>query len=214
LLSTAAEAQWADVGQDARSLLTPGNLMLLAGGLGLARMSHAWDHRVNGSLDENPVLETIDFTNLVNRSSFNLPAAFMVYAYGRASGNDELRTVSSDVLRALVAVQIVVGPIKHTVGRQRPDGSNDLSFPSGHTANAVAVAEVLRGRYGWKVGAPMYALGALTGIGRMEENVHHLSDVVAGAAFGYVIGRTINRRSESRLNVTPTGKGLAVAIRF
>ena len=37
-------------------------------------------------------------------------------------------------------------------------------------------------------------LAALVGIGRMEKNVHYLSDVVAGASLGYLVGRTVTRR--------------------
>ena len=54
----------------------------------------------------------------------------------------------------------MVQALKYTVRRERPDGSNNKSFPSGHAASAFATATVLQRHYGWKVGAPAYALGS------------------------------------------------------
>ena len=125
-----------------------------------------------------------------------------------------MRSLSSDVFRTLVYVQVVVGPIKHVSGRERPDGSNHLSFPSGHTANTFALAEVFRGRYGWKVGTSLYALGALTAMGRMEENLHHLSDVIAGATIGYAIGRAVSRGRNRSMSVAPYGAGVILSRSF
>ena len=51
---------------------------------------------------------------------------------------------------------------------------------------------------------PAYLLAGLVGASRLEQDKHHLSDVVAGAALGYIVGRTVVRvngrpiESESR----------------
>lgn len=80
-----------------------------------------------------------------------------------------------------------VGFVKAQTREMRPDGSNDLSFPSGHTANAFASAEFLRQEYRdvspW-IGIAGYAAATATGVMRMYNNRHWLSDVVAGAGFG------------------------------
>tara|TARA_Y100000588_G_scaffold379897_1_gene462852 strand:+ start:691 stop:834 length:144 start_codon:yes stop_codon:yes gene_type:complete len=47
----------------------------------------------------------------------------------------------------------------------------------------------------------------------MEENVHHLSDVIAGAAIGIVIGRSVNLRSE-RIQIVPAPGGLGLLTVF
>lgn len=59
----------------------------------------------------------------------------------------------------------------------------NLSFPSGHTSTAFALAASLailfpRGRWIW------FAVATLTGLQRISENAHFVSDVLAGAAFG------------------------------
>ncbi|RYY30675.1 MAG: phosphatase PAP2 family protein [Chitinophagaceae bacterium] len=76
---------------------------------------------------------------------------------------------------------------KKTSRQLRPDESNYLSFPSGHTAHAFASAEFLRREYRhispW-YGYAGYAVAATTGYLRMYNNRHWLSDVAAGAGVG------------------------------
>jgi len=47
-----------------------------------------------------------------------------------------------------------VQALTFTVQRTRPDGSDNSSFPSGHSASAFATTGVLQHHYGWKVGVP------------------------------------------------------------
>ena len=70
------------------------------------------------------------------------------------------------------------------VHRERPNGANDLSFPSGHASSAFATAGSLAYAYGWKVGVPAYLAATTISLSRVNENVHWMSDVVAGAALG------------------------------
>ena len=71
----------------------------------------------------------------------------------------------------------------------RPDGSDDLSFPSNHVATAFASAELLSYEYGdqspW-YGIAGYAVATATAYLRMYNNQHWFGDVVAGAGIGIV----------------------------
>jgi membrane-associated phospholipid phosphatase len=84
---------------------------------------------------------------------------------------------------------IVTEGLKYGVGRQRPDSTNTTSFPSGHTQVSFASATSLTMSYGWWVGIPMFALGAFTGLTRLADNAHWLSDITAGATIGVLFGR-------------------------
>lgn len=74
--------------------------------------------------------------------------------------------------------------LKFSVRELRPDNSNFHSFPSFHSASSFATAAFLQRRYGWKFGAPAYALATYTAIGRVVAKKHHWWDCVVGAAIG------------------------------
>lgn len=84
-------------------------------------------------------------------------------------------------------LNVTVSSLKNITRQQRPDGSDYLSFPSGHTAEAFASAEFLRQEYKdisvWYAVAG-YATATATAALRMYNNKHWLSDVVAGAGIG------------------------------
>ena len=74
--------------------------------------------------------------------------------------------------------------LKNNVHELRPNGSNYLSFPSGHASTTFTAAEFIRKRYGWGLGIAAYALAAFTGYSRVESREHYFHDVAAGAAIG------------------------------
>lgn len=97
--------------------------------------------------------------------------------------------------------------LKYTIKEERPDKSNFHSFPSGHTAVSFATAAFLQRRYGWKFGAPAYALSAYVAWGRVFSKKHHWWDVVGGAAIGagsaYIFTRPFAKKHN--LQVSPVG---------
>lgn len=66
--------------------------------------------------------------------------------------------------------------LKRVVHRGRPDASDRLSFPSGHT-----MAATVNGREGWR-----YGLSVGVGWGRMAAGRHYATDVLAGAGIGWL----------------------------
>jgi hypothetical protein len=108
--------------------------------------------------------------------------------------------------------------IKNISKETRPDGSDNYSFPSGHTAAAFATAEFMRQEYKdvspW-YGVAGYAAAAATGYLRMYNNKHWMGDVAAGAGIGImstklaywiypVIKRTLFKNKEVSTIVMPT----------
>lgn len=86
----------------------------------------------------------------------------------------------------LVSAALVL-PTKRFVGEERPDGSNYLSFPSGHTATAFSSAHFMFREYKdtnlW-LSLSGYPVAAATGIYRIFNDKHWVGDVVAGAGIG------------------------------
>ena len=78
--------------------------------------------------------------------------------------------------------------LKYSVKEMRPDGSTANSFPSGHTATVFAGATILHKEYGlthspWYSVAG-YTVATATGVLRVLNNRHWVSDVIAGAGIG------------------------------
>src|SRR5262249_38268154 len=89
--------------------------------------------------------------------------------------------------------------LKSVVGRERPNGSNHRSFPSGHSYAWFSMATIVDLHYSFGVALPAYAAWALSSLSRMANNTHYLSDVVAGAALGYLGARTTKRVNDESL---------------
>lgn len=89
--------------------------------------------------------------------------------------------------------------LKSLIDKQRPDKSNYDSFPSMHSAISFAGAAFLQRRYGWKWGAPAYAVAAYVGWSRVYGKKHDWWDVAAGAAIGigsvYAFTRPLGSRA-------------------
>ena len=93
------------------------------------------------------------------------------------------------VLQSISALStlVVVNTLKYTTKIMRPDNSSKNSFPSGHTATAFMGAEFARLEY-WDKSKLMvfttYGFAFTTGLLRIYNNKHWLSDVCAGAGIG------------------------------
>lgn len=119
-----------------------------------------------------------------------VPAAVMygLKAIGVESRSSWGRMVVSDAASAVLMAAVTQG-IKSTSNVTRPDGSDNKSFPSGHTATAFMCATMLSKEYGhispWvSVGA--YTFASATGLMRIANNKHWMSDVLTGAGVGII----------------------------
>lgn len=109
------------------------------------------------------------------------------------------------LLRGSLETVGVVGTsslLKELTHSERPDHSNDHSFPSLHTATSFLAASFMMRRYGWKFGVPAYALAAYVGWGRIYSKKHHFWDVAAGAALGTAVGLLFTTPYMKEHNVT------------
>ncbi|MGE0623505.1 MAG: phosphatase PAP2 family protein [Pseudomonadales bacterium] len=99
---------------------------------------------------------------------------------------------------ALLTDRVLVDALKDVTGRERPDGSNDASFPSGHTSLASTSASMAVGNlayvdmpHGVRIASNigLYGTAAATGWARVEAGKHYPSDVLAGYAIGSFLAR-------------------------
>lgn len=134
------------------------------------------------------VNEHIDEKFTIDDISQYVPAVsvYALNAFGvKGKHNFKDRTIILGT--AYVIMSGTVFGLKKWTKVERPDGSSNNSFPSGHTANAFMGAEFLYQEY--KDVSPWYGIAGYvvatgTGLFRMYNNRHWFSDVVAGAGFG------------------------------
>jgi membrane-associated phospholipid phosphatase len=138
-------------------------------------------------------------------------AVGVLFATGRAVDAPRYRAMTYDWAHAYLINAGYTTLLKEVVRRERPNGEDDLSFPSGHASNAFALAAVAERHYGWKAGVPAYALAGLVAVSRLQRNKHYLSDVLAGATLGYIVGRTVVRVNSRPLDAPQGGARLSLA---
>jgi membrane-associated phospholipid phosphatase len=120
---------------------------------------------------------------------------------------------------SIAAATLITQGLKQAFPEVRPDGSNNNSFPSGHTSAAFASAATLWNRQGQKFGIPAMAIATLVGVARVKADKHFWYDAVAGGAIGLASGflLTHDRKDRSAAMVPwgdSHGGGVSVAVHF
>ena len=128
-------------------------------------------------------------------------AATTFYLVGRKEHNYRARETGLLSAEALIDSAIVEGVLKEVTQRARPaDGverseffDGGSSFPSGHSTQVWAVATVVANEYKHRRAVQIAAYGVATAVSvaRFTSQKHYISDVVAGSALGYGIGRYV-----------------------
>jgi len=192
-------------------------------------------------MNDNPNLRNTSqyITNFGASYEVYILAAFA--AYGLIFKSDKVKTTMLLATQAYITAGAVSEAVKFLVGRQRPnftDASNPepennvfsgpailngksaasgfgSSFPSGHTTAAFSAATVYAYEYKDEILIPVlaYSAASLVGISRITQNAHWTTDVIAGAALGYITGKQVvnNYHRYARLR---SGKKLDMSFNF
>lgn len=109
------------------------------------------------------------------------------------------------MFKSTLYASVVTTTLKYSVNQKRPNGSNSQSFPSGHATTAFAFASTVAAAHEWYWGAAAYAFAGFVGFSRMNDNMHYVHDVAAGATIGMVYGvgvSEINKRFIAKASKT------------
>jgi len=148
-------------------------------------------------------------------------------AHGLLAKNSKSVSTALLSLESFLLASAIVRIPKTLVGRDRPDIASDQfqfkgpfhgnSFPSGHTTAVFSVASVIATQYRDTKWVPVaaYSVASMVGLSRIYDNKHWLSDVVAGAAIGTLVGNLVSHRtSTSKLSIVPFGSANFQGVRF
>ena len=101
--------------------------------------------------------------------------------------------------------------VKYIANETRPNSADNLSFPSGHTAQAFLAASIVhtefRDKSQW-YGIGAYTLATSVAAFRMINDKHWESDVIAGAGFGILSAHLAYLSHRNRWGRKPTGRGI------
>lgn len=151
-------------------------------------------------------------------SAYSLGAvAGTFYLLGRKNNDARARETGLLSAEALVDSLLVSGALKGITQRVRPmtgrerseffDGGN--SFPSGHSTQVWAVATVIASEYHERRSVRIAAFATATAVSfaRFAEHKHYLSDVLAGSALGYGIGKYVYHKRHREVIDSATEDG-------
>jgi len=165
----------------------------------------ATDHRTSQSLPNT--VRQVAFSRDVSQIGAvytTLPVAGALYLYGRAADDPHTREAGILGTEALLDGFVVSSVLKYAAGRERPNvpgGSGRFfqrqrSFPSGHATMSWAFASLIAHEYkGGKV-VPIiaYSLAGTVSVARFTAQQHFASDIIAGGAMGWFIGKFVFER--------------------
>ena len=148
--------------------------------------------RVNAKAEQggkkNTQLLTDFKTGIDDYTQFFGPAAVVGLKLGGYEGRSDWPRLLASAAMSYGIMAGFVNGIKYTAKEMRPDGSTANSWPSGHTATSFVGATLLHKEYGltrspwWSVAG--YGVATATGVMRVLNNRHWISDVMSGAGIG------------------------------
>ncbi len=172
---------------------------LIVGGLAVAG-THSLDQPVVNALRDREKSAFSDGGNAMGNGFVVSSAVGSMFLVSRFWKDTRFQNFTYSAAQGFVINQTVTRGIKLAVVRDRPNLRNQNSFPSGHTSNTFTWATIASHYYGKRVGIPAYLTGAYVAWSRLDDKQHHVSDVVAGAALGLIVGRTVVRNTERKKN--------------
>lgn len=159
----------------------------------------AFDRRVDTAIEplrERPTIGAA-FRFATRVGDFSLVWLVIGLVVGLASDSDWRHTARFTAL--IVGESIIVNQgVKRLFRRTRPTTTGDArfqvrkprtsSFPSGHASAGFFAATLLTAWIGLPSAPIWYAVAFIVAGSRAFVRIHHPSDVVAGSAFGFVVG--------------------------
>lgn len=189
-LKEAPQVLW----EDTKAVYTnPLNLVFLvgAGGASLALRPEV-DDDIEDYYDRHHTFseDWRDAFGAAGNPAIHFALAGVWYYAGQQMQDAKTYEVGKRLFSALTITGLSTMMLKVSANTDSPNGEQ-LAWPSGHVSSTMALATVLNDAYGPLVGVPMFGLTALVGIERLDDGEHSFSDLIFGAALGWVVAETV-----------------------
>jgi len=182
-------------------ILRKDNLPITLIGLGLTGLAFTVDTRVkNYFQNDKPLIHVDKYGDVFGAGAPEVAISLVLFGSGELASNRTLADAGAASLEAYAINGIATELLKYVVERKRPNGKDKMSFPSGHTSVTATMAASISEMYNWdpRIATPLYVFTAFVGASRIQANDHYLSDVIAGATLGTVIGMTTGKYHKER----------------
>ena len=214
---TGIRALFGNLGEDLQHLPSMQNVEIAGVGGALTLAAHPLDQSFNSaSLNHSDGLNAFFAAGkYVGNTPEQVAFSVGTYVVGRWKDQPKVAHLGMDLLQAQIMSEILVEPLKFAVHRERPDGSDHQSFPSGHASVTFATATVIERHLGWRKAIVGYAIASYVAMSRIHDDRHYLSDVVFGAAVGTIAGRTVVHHASDYWAFAPVavpGGGVALMV--
>src|SRR5262249_21485710 len=156
---TGIRALFHNLGEDIKHLPSLQNAAIAGLGGGLALGAHPWDQTLNQHLQSSATADSWWAPGkYIGDTPEQIAASIGTYAIGRILDQPRTAHMGMDLIQAQTLPELLVEPLKFATHRERPDGSNHQSFPSGHAAITFATATVIERHLGWRRSVLGYAI--------------------------------------------------------
>lgn len=179
----------------------------LAGAAAL-QIGHADRHISNWAQDHQPVFgsakKASDWSDRLRIVAAAAYAGTVLATPGSDDAGEWIADKSRGVMGGIGAVALSSGAVfalKKTTGRERPNGADDESLPSGHTATVAVLNQLSeRNLQSVRVGdgarlamdIGLDGLTLATSWARVEAGAHYPSDTLLSMAIAHFVGMTVN----------------------
>lgn len=206
--------------------LTQGELTTIAIASSVAVIFFANDREISEFVQRNNSDVTEDlsgFGEILGNGGWGVAGAGAGLIVGVVIDNQKVKRISLMAAKAALIAGLATYVVKQSFHRARPSesddpyefhgpgiGSDNISFASGHTAQAFAVATVIaessKGNGSKVIPVLAYSLAALAGYSRVHSQDHWASDVVVGALIGHLAAKSVmnTKMSKKGFIIVPT----------
>ncbi len=184
-----------DIWSDTKNVYTKNANLLILGvtyGGSLALQQSGVDDRFEDSIGRRDIFNDGVDNSLaaLGNPITHFGLAGLWYLVGQQKQDQKTYDVGRTLFSALTVNGLSSMLGKFATWDKSPNGQY-FAFPSGHTSSTFTFASVMHHAYGPWVGIPLYGLGTLVAVERVDNDEHYLSDVIMGGVMGLVIGHTI-----------------------
>lgn len=180
--------------------------LIAASGVALLVPGPELDPALLGEIQEQDYGAFRDFLRVTNDLGGPkvMPAAAGIFGISLLTDDTKFQDAAFTSLQSIVYSGLSVYALKYTFGRFRPEEgfgarqfdmfSGNTSFPSGHTATAFALVTPWALYYDTPASYALFALPIGTAVARIAKDRHWPTDVLAGAAIGFLTAKFLSER--------------------